>query len=178
MISVQELVNNGLAFGASCSAGPEFLDRLERDGYFQLIEKIGSLMYADGYCGDVCVDSMILHEGELAPLVEINARKSMSLIKHAIDDYLKRLERKGCLTYVSAVNDQSSDFSGLLELLERERLLFSTECNSGILPLTVRHNVPQIIFRASGAGEGKTLCRRGIREARTASWSDGGLSVG
>jgi hypothetical protein len=136
VISVQELVNNGLAFGASCSAGPQFLDRLERDGYFQLIENIGSLMYADGYCGDVCVDSMILHEGELAPLVEINARKSMSLIKHAIDHYLKRLDRKGYLTYVSAVNNQSSDFSGLLELLERERLLFSTECVLGILPLT------------------------------------------
>jgi hypothetical protein len=136
VISVQKLVNNGLAFGASCSAGPEFLDRLERDGYFQLIELIGSLMYADGYCGDVCLDSMILHEGELAPLVEINARKSMSLIKHAIDQYLKRLELKGCLTYVSAVNNQSNDFSGLLELLERERLLLSTECTRGILPVT------------------------------------------
>jgi hypothetical protein len=136
VISVQELVNNGLAFGASCTVGPEFLDRLERDGYFQLIGKIGSLMYTDGYYGDVCVDSMILHEGKLAPLVEINARKSMSLIKHAIDQYLMRLERKGCLTYVSAVNDQSSDFSCLLELLEREHLLLTTKCDLGILPLT------------------------------------------
>jgi hypothetical protein len=136
VISVQELLNNGLAFGSSCSAGPEFLQRLERDGYLHLIEKIGSLMYADGYCGDVCVDSMILHGGQLAPLVEINARKSMSLIKHAIDRYLRRLGRRGCLTYVSAVNDQSGVFAGLLELLERERLLFSAERGLGILPLT------------------------------------------
>jgi hypothetical protein len=146
VVSVQELVNNGLAFGASCSPVPEFLDRLERDGYFQLIELVGSLMYADGYCGDVCVDSMILHEGELAPLVEINARKSMSLIKHAIDHYLKSLERKGCLTYVSALNDQSNDFSGLLDLLERERLLFATECLSGILPLTSGTMYPRSSF--------------------------------
>jgi len=136
VISVQKLINNGLGFGASCTARVEFLDRLEVDGYFQLIQKIGSLMYTDGYFGDVCVDSMVLNNGELAPLVEINARKSMSLIKNAIDDYLKRLGRKGSLTYVSAVNDQSSDFSGLLDLLERERVLFTSESDSGILPLT------------------------------------------
>ena len=117
-------------------------------------------MYADGYYGDVCVDSMILHEGELAPLVEINARKSMSLIKNAIDHYLKRVERKGCLTYVSAVNDQSGDFPGLLELLEKERLLFSTECNMGNSAAYLRHDVPQVDFRAPGPGKGKTLCRR------------------
>ena len=112
VISVQELVNNGLAFGASCSARPEFLDRLERDGYFQLIEQIGSLMYADGYWGDVCVDSMILEDGALAPLVEINARKSMSLIKHADGPVPAEARAEGCLTYVSAVNDGSSDFLG------------------------------------------------------------------
>ena len=147
VISVQVLVNNGLAFGTSCSAEPDFLDRLERDGYFRLIEQIGSLMFADGYWGDVCVDSMILHEGELAPLVEINARKSMSLIKHAIDHHLKRPHRMGCLTYISAVNDQTSDFSGLLEVLEKEDLLFSTECNLGILPLTSGTMYPRLYSR-------------------------------
>ena len=40
------------------------------------------------------------------------------------------------MTYVSAVNDQSGVFAGLLELLERERLLFSAERSLGILPLT------------------------------------------
>jgi len=136
LISVQELVNNGLAFGASCTAGPDLLDRLERDGYFRTIKAMGSTMYADGYRGDVCVDSMILHDGELFPLVEINARKSMSLIKHAIDESLRRVGRKGCLTYVSAVNDRSGDFAQLLGLLEREGLLFSTARDTGIIPLT------------------------------------------
>jgi hypothetical protein len=155
VISVQRLVNNGLTFGASCSPGPEFLDRIEQDGYFQLIERIGSLMYIDGYCGDVCVDSMMLHNGEMAPLVEINARKSMSLIKHAIDQYLKKIERKGCLTYVPAVNDQSSDFSCLLELLEREQLLFSMECNLGILPLTSGTMYPRSPFELRGPVRGR-----------------------
>jgi hypothetical protein len=144
VISVQELVNNGLAFGASCSPGPELLDRIEREGYFRLIEKIGSFMYQDGYYGDVCVDSMILDGGELAPVIEINARKSMSLIKHAIDRYLDRRGRKCCLTYVAALNDRSSDFSGLLEQLEREHLLFPAECDLGILPLTSGTMYPRL----------------------------------
>ena len=94
-------------------------------------------MHADGYYGDVCVDSMILHNGDLAPLVEINARKSMGLIKHAIEQHLNRLGRKACLTYVAAVNGQATGFSTFIHLLERERLLFSMKCsNLGILPLT------------------------------------------
>ena len=79
----------------------------------------------------------------------------MSLIKNAIDGYLKKLERKGCLTYVSALNDQSGDFSGLLELLERERLLFSDECNLGILPLTSRTMYPRVSSQLEGPARGK-----------------------
>jgi hypothetical protein len=136
VISVQKLDNNGLAFGASHSAGPEFLRRLESERYFELITRTGTLLYADGYRGDVCVDSMILENGELAPLVEINARKSMSLIKNAIDHRLKKMHQLVCLTYVSAVNNHTTDFPGLLDLLERDGLLFSTGCDMGILPLT------------------------------------------
>lgn len=136
VISLQELINNGLAFGTSCSARPALIESLEREGYFKLIERIGGLMHEDGYWGDVCVDSMVLQNGELAPLVEINARKSMSLIKHAIDRYLSARGLTGCLTYVSVVNDRSTEFSALLERLEKEDLLFTTARGRGILPLT------------------------------------------
>jgi hypothetical protein len=140
---VQELINIGLAFGTACTARPEFLATLERDNYFELIEKIGQFMYQDGYCGDVCVDSMILQGGQLAPLVEINARKSMSLIKHAMDRHLKKMGRRGCLTQISAVNDRATSFSGLLELLDRENVLFTAERESGILPLTAGTMYPR-----------------------------------
>jgi hypothetical protein len=137
VISVQELVNSGLAFAASCAPPPSLLERLEREDYFQTIRKIGSLMHADGYRGDVCVDSMVLEDGDLVPLVEINARKSMSLIKHALDKRLVKEDRKGCLTYVSAMNRDSSTFPALLDLLKQERVLFNTKDDVGVLPLTV-----------------------------------------
>jgi hypothetical protein len=145
VLCVQELGNNGLAFGASRSAPPELLERLDRDGYFQLMERIGWLMHGDGYCGDVCIDSMILRDGTMAPLVEINARKSMSLIKHAIDRHLEKSGRRGCLTYVSAVNHASTGYSGLLDLLETHRLLFTLERESGIVPLTAGTLYPSSI---------------------------------
>jgi len=94
-------------------------------------------LYEDGYRGDVCVDSMVLQNGSLEPLVEINARKSMSLIKSAIDGFLAKTGRQGSLTSVSAVYDGTSDFAGLLELLEESRLLFTSDRPCGILPLTV-----------------------------------------
>jgi hypothetical protein len=151
VLSVQELLNNGLAFGASCSAGAGLLDRLEREGYFRSIERLGSLLYEDGYSGDVCVDSMILDDGRLFPLVEINARKSMSLIKHAIDGFLEARGRNGRMTYVSTMNDRSGGFRGLLELLERERLLFPNPDGMGVLPLT-----SGTMYPASSCGPGET----------------------
>ena len=136
IISVHELSNNGLAFGASRSAGVDRLERMEREGYFHLITMIGAHMFSDGYWGDVCVDAMTLQDGALFPLVEINARKSMSLIKHELDQRLRDIGGSGCLTQVSALNDHTTDFAGLLEVLERKGLLFSTARASGILPLT------------------------------------------
>jgi hypothetical protein len=95
------------------------------------------------YWGDVCVDSMILAGGVIAPVFEINARKSISLIKHAVDQYLQKFERKGLLTYVPAVNDRSSGFPALLEGLDSERLLFTPARTSGVLPLTCRTMYPR-----------------------------------
>lgn len=150
ILSVQELLNNGLAFGASCSAPAELIEELHRASYFAIIEKVGSQMYSDGYYGDVCVDSMVLHDGQIVPLVEINARRSMSLIKNALDKFLASRGRRGCLTYVYTVNRGQSDFSDLLALLEHQRLLFNSGTHPGVLPLTSR----TIYAGVSTQGEG------------------------
>jgi len=135
VVSVQELENNGQAFGTSRSPRPELMENLDKQGYFRLMRGIGSLMHADGYHGDVCVDSMVLENG-LAPLVEINARKSMSLIKHAVDQHLARDGLKGCFTCVAGVREGTGDFSALLELLEREGVLYTRRNPAGVFPLT------------------------------------------
>jgi hypothetical protein len=136
MISVQHLLNNGLAFGTSCSASETLLEKLERSGYFTLMARVGAELHMDGYHGDVCVDSMLLTDGELCPLVEINARKSMSLIKHSVDCHLAKAGVRGCLTSVAAVNERNPSFSGFLEQLKARGILFDGRGDLGVLPLT------------------------------------------
>jgi len=146
VISIQELENHGQAFGTSRSPRPELMELLDRHAYFRLMNEVGSLMYADGYYGDVCVDSMVLEDGSLAPLVEINARKSMSLIKHAVDEHLAKHGQKGCFTSVSGVNEGTGDFCRLIELLEAEEALYTRRNSVGVIPLTCR-----TMFERSGA---------------------------
>lgn len=150
VISVQQLVNSGLAFGMSCTATAELMRRLEENRYFSTMRAIGERLYADGYWGDVCVDSMLLQDGTIAPLVEINARKSMSLIKHGLDRFLKTWQKHCSLTSVAAINFKQQDCSLLLAELERRRILFSPCDPNGILPLT-----SGTLYPAGGFPEGE-----------------------
>ena len=135
-ISVQQLFNDGLAFGMSCSPGDDLVAKLEEAGYFSLMERVGKELSAAEYFGHVCVDSMLLQDDRLAPIVEINARKSMSLIKHAMDGYLGNQGQSGVLTSVTASHHGSMNFADFLSLLREKHLLYEAGENAGILPLS------------------------------------------
>jgi hypothetical protein len=136
LISVQQLTNNGLAFGMSSSPSAELVAKLQEEQYFALMEKIAQKLFADGYFGHVCVDSMWLNDGSLSPLVEINARRSMSLIKHEMDRFLADQDRTGSLTSIGVAHDGQLDFAGLLNVLQETGLLFEVSKTFGILPLS------------------------------------------
>ena len=138
VISVQELENNGHAFGTSRSPRPELTHILDKHDYRGLMVEVASRMHEDGYYGDVCVDSMVLEDGSLAPLVEINARRSMSLIKHAVDEYLAQHCQTGCLTSVSGIHDGTGDFGQFIGVLNTEGLLYTRQNPAGVIPLTCR----------------------------------------
>ncbi len=90
LLSVQKLINQDFAYVGSYSADEAFMADLEEKGYFDQMRVIGEALHGEGYYGDVCVDSMVLEDGDIYPMVEINARKSMSLIKHHIDTYVEK----------------------------------------------------------------------------------------
>lgn len=184
VVSVQELDNSGQSFGTSRSPRPELMETLDKLDYFRLMRGIGSLMHADGYHGDVCVDSMVLENG-LAPLVEINARKSMSLIKHAIDQHLARDGLKGLFTCVAGVNEGRGNFPALLELLEREGVLYTRRNPDGVLPLTCGPMYRRSATRSPVRGRlyfavlGETLEEQRAELARVGSvLSKSGVQVG
>ncbi len=137
IISVQKLINNDFAYLGSFTADKGFLDFIKSEGYFENMERIGHELFKDGYFGDVCVDSMLLKDREIVPWIEINARKSMSLIKHNLDKRLSKFGVNGNLTYLSlSSNSKAVSFDEVIEKMEKEELLFKPEKGQGILPLT------------------------------------------
>jgi hypothetical protein len=136
IISVQEMVNHNFAYGGSYTADPPFLEYLEREKYFETIADIAKALYQDGYFGTVCVDSMVLKNQALRPVVEINARQSMGLINHRIDRYLSRFGLKGNLTFLNLGYRRGLDFEGILAAIDAEGLLFYPGKERGVMLLS------------------------------------------
>ncbi|MFD1905309.1 hypothetical protein ACFSQ7_16495 [Paenibacillus rhizoplanae] len=128
LLSVQQLVNQGFAFGESHSPQPSLLDKLDKEGYWETMHSIGRELYSDGYYGEVCVDSMQLRDGSLAPLVEINARKSMSLIKHHVDRRFKQEGMHTCLIQVPLAAKGKVHYEELLERMEETGIFIQAGC--------------------------------------------------
>lgn len=136
LLSVQKLINQDFAYVGSYSADEAFMAGLEEKGYFDQMRVIGEALHREGYYGDVCVDSMVLEDGDIYPMVEINARKSMSLIKHHIDTYVKKFSLDNIFSYIAFLSESDMGFHDLMNHLEEEKLLFRPERGYGILPLT------------------------------------------
>lgn len=154
ILAVNKLLNVDFAYTESCTPDESFMRYLEEGNYFTLMEKLAVKLFKDGYYGHVCVDSMILEDGEIIPLIEINARKSMSLIKHQVDQYLERHELKGNLSFLSVSNEEP-DFSyeQLLNTFQKEGLLYSIRNRKGIFPLSA--NTLEINKQLKKAAKGR-----------------------
>ena len=134
--SFQKIFNNGFAYTGSMTANGEFSSFLESRGYTETMMKLGECLSRDGYFGDVCVDSMILKSGEIVPVVEINARKSMGLINHSIDSVLEKSGARGMFSFVNVAVKRNLSFEHVFDELERSGILYFPPAPSGILPLS------------------------------------------
>ena len=139
IMSTQKVLNNGLSYGGSVSIESDILKLLDRNQYYKKIEEIGKQMYSDGYIGDVCIDSMILRNGNIVEIVEINARKSMSLLKHYVDIFLQKYYLQGMLAQFDFIGGfEQIDYDNLLSGLDGIGLLFTPMNNRGIIILSER----------------------------------------
>lgn len=136
LISMQEIINKQFAYLGSRTMDEERKRWLEKLGYFETMEKAASNLYREGYFGPVCVDSMYLKNGILVPIVEINARKSMGLINHYLDETLSRCGKRGFLTYLSVGYRDRFEYESWLIKLKQRELLFPNNRGDGILPLS------------------------------------------
>lgn len=135
LLSVQRMVNEAFSYVGSYPAGSGFTRMLRDKGYFSIMEDACKDLFETGYHGEVCIDSMLLASGELVPIVEINARKSMGLINHHLNNYLQQYSLSSFLTFISAGCSTEVTMLQILEVLRAGGLLFTEENRQGIIPL-------------------------------------------
>ncbi|MCP2163166.1 hypothetical protein [Goodfellowiella coeruleoviolacea] len=74
------LENTAFSYAGSRPAPPDLVARLADRGYHHQIALVGTALAEAGYRGPLCVDSMLLRDGTLVPVLEINPRLSMGSI--------------------------------------------------------------------------------------------------
>ena len=136
LLAVQQMDNAGFAFSAIQTADQTFIQQLETYGYLHKIQQVAARLYHDGYFGPVCIDSMLLKDGTIRSIVEINARQSMGFINHYVDRFLQPLGKKGSVLFFSLGLLQAVTMEDLLQHMQQAGILFTQEQPHGILPLS------------------------------------------
>lgn len=133
ILSVSEMKNDEFSFSGICAPSEKLLKMIDSSNYFKTIESVGRQMNLEGYYGYACIDSMVLKDERIIPIVEINARKSMSNIKNALDRRLGINPLKSMFSYYNFKNT-NLNINTLLDVLKSKGALFKFD--SGILPLS------------------------------------------
>ncbi|MCR8645966.1 hypothetical protein NV379_25420 [Paenibacillus sp. N1-5-1-14] len=164
-ISVQRMINHQQNYGGSIRADEAFIRLLEDADYFLVMEKALRMLSEDGYHGFVCFDSMLLKNGELVSIVEINARKSMGLINAYLDKVWEQYGVTGWLTFLSLGLPEGFAFERLLQALSESGLLLTTPGGYGIVPLSSNTvMVNELLGRRRMAESGQN--KRGMPKGR------------
>ncbi|NEU62384.1 hypothetical protein [Paenibacillus sp. ALJ109b] len=164
-LSVQRMLNQQQNYGGSIRADEALLLLLENAGYFDTMEKALRVLFEDGYHGFVCFDSMILEDGNVVPIVEINARKSMGLINAYLDKGWEANGHSGLLTFLSLGLPEGFTFRRLLDALHVSGILFKGQDEYGIMPISSNTVMVNEILTSRRISEG-IQSHRGMPKGR------------
>jgi hypothetical protein len=81
---------------------------------------------------------MILKNGDIVPIVEINARKSMGFINYSIDQHLKKFNVSGNLVSINFGYNETNKvtFDKILSEMDKQGLCFYPGLENGIMPIS------------------------------------------
>lgn len=79
-LGVQQIDNEEFGYRGSRAVTPEVCRKVDEAGYRDTMTEVAAALWSEGYHGPVCVDSMLLRDGSLIPVLEINPRVSMGLL--------------------------------------------------------------------------------------------------
>ncbi|KZN58477.1 ATP-grasp domain-containing protein [Pseudoalteromonas luteoviolacea] len=128
-----QVVNTGFRFAGIDLCCNALMHTIEQSQYFEQVRLLLSALFKHGYFGPVCVDSAILKDGTIYPVIEVNARESMGSIAMRWQQKLSLNEdirlRQYDVQYQSALQ-----LEDILSKLSKRGALFNSE--DGIVPLT------------------------------------------
>lgn len=113
------------------SKTPSDLNEETKNKYKIYGNKIGNILYNLGFYGVAGIDSIILNDETIIPIVEINGRFTLST-------YISFLERifgkaKILTRYYRVVSKSSFDYKTLCKLLDEKGIHYSKSSNEGVL---------------------------------------------
>jgi hypothetical protein len=131
-IGVSYISNSGMKFSSVSPVSTEFMNVLEEQHYFDDMNTILGQLVERGYFGPVCIDSMLLDDGTIYPVVEINARESMGSIAQRWFEVVES-SSKTKFTQFDIAYHTPLDVQAVLESLRHEAALYNGK--EGGLPI-------------------------------------------
>ena len=132
---VEARANTHFGYTGSRPASRALVQHLAVQGHREVMDAVGRRLADAGYHGPVCVDALVLTDGRLVPLLEINARLSMGRLCLDLDRRVQRDGLRAAIAVREVVVPHDHDHSGLADALEQAGGLHRHGA-PGILPLT------------------------------------------
>lgn len=136
ILDIQCMYANGFAYSGTAQLTLDLKEKIYQSNYVTVVSEVCKALYQSGYYGDVCIDSMILKNNEFVPVVEINARKSMTYMKYHLDQFLSKHNLRGKFTYAPFIAPIGFTVEKLINRISEQNLLFTLQSRTGIMPLS------------------------------------------
>ncbi|MFJ7997690.1 hypothetical protein ACIQ7D_11180 [Streptomyces sp. NPDC096310] len=138
VLGVLMMTNHRFRYAGSHPADPGFLARLDAEGYFGTLTAVADALAAAGYWGPVGVDSMVVEDGTVVPVLEINARRSLGLLSLRLDQRVR--ERgdglRGHLRQLDLAVPPGRSVADLSAALRRDGALYGGGARPGVTLLS------------------------------------------
>lgn len=117
-LGMRRTINDAGRYVASCALPSRIEALIRRSGYAQIMQALGAALFSEGYFGPASVDSILTADGQIVPVLEVNARLSMGRLALAAEQQPEAAGLRCAL--VKLATDPAPDGSaGILRAAER-----------------------------------------------------------
>lgn len=85
LLGMRRTINDAGRYVASCRLPSEIEAHIRRSGYAETMQMLGAMLFAEGFFGPASVDGVLTTDGQVVPVLEVNARLSMGRLALAAE---------------------------------------------------------------------------------------------